>query len=433
MTSSRKWWRRAAAAMKDRQSLYLTRLVTGSNRFRNAELEAAVIRATSHDDRSVDYKNAARVFTWARTSPSFLLPVMWTLARRAARTRSWPVALKTLMLIHGILMRSDSEHVNSKVGRLPFDLSEFRDRSSSPAKASVFSAFVRAYFNFLDNRSVFAALEYDLNDEDQLLDRVQKLQCLLDLLMQIRPYGDGMEVGLVLEAMNCVLIEIFEVYSQICKGIASFLISIFGSDHNPVTIFCANEGCNLSPEAKKRRGIVGVRVLRKATEQSSQLSAYFELCRSLGVLNAAELPEVEKIPEEDIHELEMLLLGEAEEEEDRSEFEGSVQRELETLDVSSAEQEPGALDVGPSARVIETPMEQTQGGESRMMVSNEWVIFEDQNERQCHSGKEKNEGLLVDNFSVQAGKPWPSRPWPSLISPSGGMPFASTGNLIELI
>lgn len=325
-------------------------------------------------------------------------------------------------------MRSDSGSVNSQVGRLPFDLSEFRDRSSSPAKASAFSAFVRAYFNFLDSRSVFAVLDYDLTDEEQLLDRVQKLQWLLDLLMQIRPYGDGMEVSLVLEAMNCVLIEIFEVYSQICKGIASFLINVFGEDHNPKSGFCSNECGNLSPESKRRRGILGVRVLRKATEQSSQLSAYFELCRGLGVLNAAELPQVEKIPEEDIHDLEMMLLGggEEEEEEERRELEGPVQQEI-----------MEALDVSPSTQVIEMPVEQIQGEESGIVVSKEWVIFEeDQNERQCHFGKEKNEeeGFLVNKFSVETRKPWPSpHPWPSLISTSGGMPFANNGNLIELI
>lgn len=321
-------------------------------------------------------------------------------------------------------MRSDSEHVDSKVGRLPFDLSEFKDRSSSPAKASAFSAFVRAYFNFLDSRSVFAGLEYDLSDENQLLDRVQKLQLLLDFLMQIRPYGDGMEVGLVLEAMNCVLIEIFEVYSQICKGVASFLVNVFGSDHNLKSEFCLNECGNLSPEAKMRRGIIGVKVLRKATEQSSQLSAYFELCRSLGVLNAAELPEVEKIPEEDIQDLEMLLLGEAEEEEEeRREIESPVEQELEYLMVS------------PRAQLIETPVGQIHGEEGREGISEEWVIFEDdQNERQCLFGKEKSEeGFLLDNFSVQAGNPRRSPPWPSLMNPSRGMPFANNGNLIELI
>ncbi|KAJ1701515.1 hypothetical protein LUZ63_001294 [Rhynchospora breviuscula] len=406
MASPREWWRRAAAAIKDRQSLYLTHLITGSSRFRNPQLEAAVIRATSHDDRSVDYKNAARVFAWARTSPSFLLPVMWALARRAARTRSWPVALKALMLVHGILMRSDSEPINVQVGRLPFDLSEFKDRSSSPAKASVFSAFIRVYFNFLDSRSVFAGLEYDPTDEDQLLDRVQHLQGLLDLLMQIRPYGDGMEVGLVLEAMNCVLIEIFEVYSQICKGIASFLVSVFGSDHHTKMEYYWNEFGNLSPEAKRRRGIVGVRVLRKAIEQSEQLSTYFELCRSLGVMNAAELPEVEKIPEEDVHDLQMLLLGEIEEEE-RREYEDSVEQELEALDVS------------PETQLIDIPEEQTMEEERSKVVSKEWVIFE--------------EGCLENNFSVGAEKLWPAPPWPSLINASGGMPFVNNGNLIELI
>ncbi|KAJ4745864.1 ENTH/ANTH/VHS superfamily protein [Rhynchospora pubera] len=343
MTSPREWWRRAAAAIKDRQSLYLTRLITGSSRFRNPQLEAAVIRATSHDDRSVDYKNAARVFAWARTSPSFLLPVMWALARRAARTRSWPVALKALMLVHGILMRSDSEPVD--------------------------------------------------------------VQGLLDLLMQIRPYGDGMEVGLVLEAMNCVLIEIFEVYSQICKGIASFLVSVFGSDHHTKMEFYLNEFGNLSPEAKRRRGIVGVMVLRKAIEQSAQLSAYFELCRSLGVMNAAELPEVEKIPEEDVHDLEMLLLGEIEEEE-RREYEDSVEQELEVLDVS------------PETQLIEITVEQTMEEDRSNVVAKEWVIFE--------------EGCLESNFSVGAEKLWPTPPWPSLINASGGMPFVNNGNLIEI-
>jgi hypothetical protein len=38
-----------------------------------------------------------------------------------------------------------------------------------------------------------------------------------------------MERGLILEAMDCVVIEIFEVYSQICTGIARFLVVVLGS------------------------------------------------------------------------------------------------------------------------------------------------------------------------------------------------------------
>ena len=59
-----------------------------------------MIRATGHDERSVDYGSASRVFALARASPPALQPLMWALARRAGRTRCWAVALKALMLAH---------------------------------------------------------------------------------------------------------------------------------------------------------------------------------------------------------------------------------------------------------------------------------------------------------------------------------------------
>ena len=175
MTSSvRQWWRRAAAALKDRRSLLLARLrprrAGSSSSWHHRELEAAVIRATSHEDRWMDYRRAARVYAWARSSPSFLRPVMWALARRARRTRCWVVALKSLMVAHGILLRSGLAPRAARTGRVPFELTDFRDRSSysssSAARSLAFSAFVRAYFRFLDYRSLFAALEDTSGDDD---------------------------------------------------------------------------------------------------------------------------------------------------------------------------------------------------------------------------------------------------------------------------
>ncbi|KAJ6800742.1 putative clathrin assembly protein [Iris pallida] len=75
MPSAKQWWKRAAAAVKDKRSIYLAMLPLPRRAgHRSPDMEAAVIRATSHDERSVDYKNAARVFQWARTSPSFVPP-----------------------------------------------------------------------------------------------------------------------------------------------------------------------------------------------------------------------------------------------------------------------------------------------------------------------------------------------------------------------
>lgn len=71
------------------------------------------------------------------------------------------------------------------------------------------------------------------------------------LLMQIRPYGDNMERGLILEAMDCVVIEIFEVYSQICTGIARFLVVVLGSQ---IYAGAAAAAARQRIEVQQRRG-----------------------------------------------------------------------------------------------------------------------------------------------------------------------------------
>jgi hypothetical protein len=307
-SSVRQWWRRATAALKDRRSLLLARLRprrAGSSWswHHHRELEAAVIRATSHEDRWMDYRSAARVFAWARASPSSLRPAMWALARRARRTRCWVVALKALMVAHGLLLRSGLAPPAARAGRVPFELADFSDRSSSSssARSLAFSAFVRAYFHFLDYRSLFAAQEDtddgggDADYHMTRLERIAKRQFLLELLLQIRPYGDGMEVPLVLEAMDCALVEIFQVYGEICTGITRFLVgSVPGAARAPMG---------------KAAAAAGVKVLWRAAEQSAQLSSYFELCRGLGVVNARKLPaSFDRLKNDDVRNLERILL-----------------------------------------------------------------------------------------------------------------------------
>ncbi|KAK1301954.1 putative clathrin assembly protein [Acorus calamus] len=289
-TTPTRLWRRAAAAVKDQRSIYLAR-ISRRRGFRLPDLETAVIKATSHDDRSVDYKNAQRVFAWARTSPAFLKPLMSALSRRMERTRSWVVALKGLMLLHG--MFCSRAPALRTIGRLPFDLSSFADRSP---KNRGFSAFVRAYFAFLDQRSAYLSQNHYDNavcgegvPVELALKRLQRWQFLLDLLIQIRPYGDGFNVGLVREAMDCVVVEIFEVYGGICNGIARHLTGILVSG--------------------RENAVTALRILQKSTSQGARLSAYFELCRSMGVLNATEFPKVERVAEEDIQDLKRMVYG----------------------------------------------------------------------------------------------------------------------------
>ncbi|OEL37675.1 hypothetical protein BAE44_0001304 [Dichanthelium oligosanthes] len=104
---------------------------------------------------------------------------MWALACRAGRTRCWAMALKAFMLAHGLLLQSDLALRAARLGRVPFDLTDFCDRLLPPSKSSGLSAFVRAYFRFLDTRSLFADQELDdasgeADDEDAQLDRLTK-------------------------------------------------------------------------------------------------------------------------------------------------------------------------------------------------------------------------------------------------------------------
>ncbi|XP_066160441.1 uncharacterized protein [Oryza sativa Japonica Group] len=229
MGSFRQWWRRVAAAVKDRRSVLLAR-----------------------GDPRDEPRRAVGGLPERRAG----VPVGADLAVAGAAHR-----------------------VGARAARTADALADFRDRSAPRGKSPAFSAFVRAYFRFLNYRSLLAAEEDIAGDGDDhcvaRLERITKLQFLLELLLQIRPYCDGMEVPLVLEAMDCALIEILQVYGEICTGVARFLVGVPA----PTT----------RPRQTKSTAAAGIKVLRKAAEKSAQLSSYFELCRSLGVVNVREL------------------------------------------------------------------------------------------------------------------------------------------------
>lgn len=396
MTSLRRWWRRAAAALKDRRSLLLARLWLrkGKAPRHHRAVEAAVIRATSHDDRWMDYRAAGRVFAWARASPSLRPVVARALARRARRTRCWAVAIKALMVAHGLLILRQG-----RVAPFQLDLAEFRDRSSSPAKSVAFSSFVRAYHRFLDYRSLLAAQEEvdDTNGADRSsesdyyrmtrqLDRITRLQVLLDLLLQIRPCADGMDVPLVLEAMDCALIEVFQLYGEICTGVTRFLVSS-GVPDGPIRARPRRMGRTVAS--------AGVRVLWRAAEQSAQLGSYLELCRGLGVVNARRLPAAafDRLRHEDVRLLERIIMDDVRDDEDAA-----------TDDVPEGEAPVHVKDDTVSATTV---------------VTTEWVAF----------GEEKPSGSHVpcegQSDEGRVGSHWN----PFVAAP---LDVHESGNLIEL-
>ncbi|KAE9603323.1 hypothetical protein Lal_00008171 [Lupinus albus] len=296
-------WKKASGVLKDKNSIIVARF-SGNGPFRNPDLETVIIKATSHDEQKIDCKNVQRVFHWIRVSPLYLKPLVMAISIRVRKTRSWVVALKGLVLMHGVF--TVDIPVVQRMGKLPFDLSNFSDGHMSPEKAWGFNAFVRAYFAYLDQRSNFVSCEAkkmsnrikqrnnkDVEVEETLmeeLEKLQKLQGLIDRLMQIKPGNMNMNVGLILEAMDCVIVEVFDMYSKFCKIISRVLLRIYDIG------------------GKVEAGI-GLNVLQKATIQGDELTLYIEFCREIGVLNASQCPRIQRIPKEDIHDLQKIISG----------------------------------------------------------------------------------------------------------------------------
>ncbi|XP_018452801.2 putative clathrin assembly protein At1g68110 isoform X2 [Raphanus sativus] len=287
LASRMKLWKRAAAAIKDRKSL----LAVGFSKrtpHHNLDLEAAIIKATSHDSSSIDYSNARRVYDWIRSSPLNLKTLVHTLSSRVSHTRSWIVSLKSLMLLHGVLS-CKLPPVLGELRRLPFDLSGFSDGHSCLSKTWGFNIFVRTYFAFLRSYSIFLSDQFHRRRRSSCqLERIEKLQSLLDLILQIRPVADNMKRTLILEAMDCVVIESINIYGRICGGVIRFLPGSSG----------------------KTDAAAMLKIVNKATSQGEDLALYFEFCKSFGVPNARDTPQFVSIPKAEVETIKKMIKNE---------------------------------------------------------------------------------------------------------------------------
>ncbi|TYH25070.1 hypothetical protein ES288_A03G140000v1 [Gossypium darwinii] len=330
-----KLWKRAVGAVKDKNSIVVV-YVSRRNSFRNPELEAAIIKATSHDELLIDKKSAQVVFSWIRASPVSLGPLIWALSRRMEKTRSWVVAIKGLMLMHGIF------HCKAPVVQI--------DGHSKPSKTWGFNSIIREYFAFLDQRAAIFLEQDNQNNNNKVEERsllvqqllkLEKWQSLLDLLLHIRPRAENMKVRLIMEAMDCVIIEIYDVYSIICNEIAKISLKIYS--------------------VTKHEAAMALRVLQKAMKQSEELSLFFEFCKEYGVLNATELPTVTRIPEEDVEELERIMNG--------------VSVPEKTINYKEGFEEMNQME-------MTAVVEEDTRGTLRTIITDKWVVFEENDEQQ---------------------------------------------------
>lgn len=123
------------------------------------------------------------------------------------------------------------------------------------------------------------------------LEKLGKMQALIDTMLEIRPRNVRMNrVALVLEALDCVVVELCDMYGKLCGELCRVVLRIYDVGGKV-------EACE------------GLRVVKKAAVQGDELADYFELCRELGVVHSSRSPQIEPIPEENIRTLERMANG----------------------------------------------------------------------------------------------------------------------------
>lgn len=179
------------------------------------------------------------------------------------------------------------------------------------------------------------------------------------MLLQIKPRSNGMKKILILEAMDCVIVEVYGIYSRICNGIARVLLNI----------------CS----AEKTEASVALKIFHKSREQGEELSMYIEECKKWGVVNAWKCPKIELVPDEDFWEVERIISGVSE------------------TDTNCSVSETGKeVVVAREDRLAEGEGD-SKGNCLKTVVTNEWEVFDEDlikfsGEIGCDMGKRRNGG-----------------------------------------
>eukprot|EP00257_Ricinus_communis_P023436 XP_015583422.1 putative clathrin assembly protein At5g35200 isoform X1 [Ricinus communis] len=291
--------RRALGVLKDSTTVGLVKVNS-----ENKGLDVAIIKATNHDEALPKEKHVSSIFnalsaTTTRTDVTYCIS---GLTKRLAKTHSWTVALKTLVVIHRAVREVDhtfhEELVNHTRGaRIMFNLSHFRDDSSPSAWDC--SAWVRTYALYLEERlECFRMLKYDLQknhslwtlffpqinpqqktkelDTPELLEQLPVMQQLLFRLLACKPEGLAVHNGLVHYALSIVAGESVKLYVAITDGILNMVDKYF--------------------EMERHDAIRALEIYKKAASQGEKLSEFFEMCSSLDFGRRQKYIKIEQPP-----------------------------------------------------------------------------------------------------------------------------------------
>ncbi|WVZ98629.1 hypothetical protein U9M48_044041 [Paspalum notatum var. saurae] len=314
--------RQALGAVKDQTSIGLAKVGSGGSLA--ADLDVAIVKATRHSESfPADERHIREILALTCLSRGYVGACVSTLSRRLGRTRSWAVALKTLVIVHRLLADGDPAFEQevfyaTRRGTRMLNMSDFCDRSR--ADAWDFSAFVRTYAAYLDDRlecrvqgrhggaarggrplleemyasaspgregdaeadhgrAVVALVNRDPPTSemtvDQLLVKANQLHHLLDRFIACRPVGAAKANRVVAVSLYPLVKESVQLYCELTEAMAA-LIDRFPEME---TADCERVHALFCGLAK----------------QMEELEAFYAWCKSACVCRQSDVPDVEVV------------------------------------------------------------------------------------------------------------------------------------------
>ncbi|KAF6155611.1 hypothetical protein GIB67_034706 [Kingdonia uniflora] len=283
--------RKAYGALKDSTKVGLAKV---NSEFK--DLDIAIVKATNHVECPPKERHIRKIFS----ATSVVRPradvayCIHALSRRLAKTRSWIVALKTLIVIHRTLREGDptfrEELLNYSHRGHILQISNFKDDSSPLAWDC--SAWVRTYALFLEERlECFRVLKYDIEAErwskpsqrptkgqsrtrglgrDELLEQLPALQQLLYRLVGCQPDGLSFNNYLIQYALALVLKESFKLYCAINDGIINLMDMYF--------------------DMSRHDAVKALNMYKRAGQQAENLADFYEFCKGLELARNFQFP-----------------------------------------------------------------------------------------------------------------------------------------------
>nr|CAD1838869.1 unnamed protein product [Ananas comosus var. bracteatus] len=305
--------RKALGAVKDRTSIGLAKV--SSNGSVASELDVAIVKATRHDEFPAEERHVREILSLTCYSRAYVARCVAALSRRLGRTRSWSVALKTLVLVHRLLADGDPAFEQelffaTRRGTRLLNLSDFRD-----SDAWDFSAFVRTFALYLDQRLDYRmharrtstalcrageedeAAEENADEEnleatttaaaasrgtpvremktERILVRTHHLQQLLERFLACRPTGAAKANRIVAVALYPLVKESFQIYYDLAEAMSALIDRFTDLD---------------VPDCARVHN-----VFARLAKQLDELGAFYAWCKSAAICRPSEFPDVERI------------------------------------------------------------------------------------------------------------------------------------------